>query len=94
MVKETTINRLFLMTLLLAEITRLKFKGQGMSLTNPKIERQARHTFAAMVGIPERSKPSKFLDAIKAVYNDNGMLDKFYSHLLNFKINPANYSFE
>lgn len=83
----------FLISLCLAEITRLKFGSGGMSLTNPKIERQARATFANMAEIPARAKPPVFLNAIRHTYNDNNMLDKFYGTLLKFKVNPADFSY-
>lgn len=84
-----TINRLFLTTLLLAEITRLKssITGDNFSLTNRAIERNARKSFANLAGIPERSKPKVFLQRIKEVMNDNELLDRFYSMLLRFRFN-------
>ncbi len=85
-----SINALFLKSLLLAEITRLKF-GSTASLTNPKIERLARQNFAAQVGIKQSSKPAAFITAIKAVYTDNKMQDSFNDCLQRFKLDAANF---
>lgn len=79
-------NRLELSTLFLAEITRLKFGKNGMSLTNPKIEKAARHRFAALVGIKPNSDPKTYLQAIKLVYIDNKLENEFNARLLKFNV--------
>ena len=87
----TEINSMFLHTLLLAEITRFKFGKDGMSLTRPTIERNARHSFAAAAGIKKTSKPEVFISSIKQVDIDNGMQDRFNDVLTRFKLDSANF---
>lgn len=70
------VNSLWLKTLLLAEITRFKY-GKTMSLTNPTIERNARHQFAAMVGIKPRSTAQVYLRELKRAYTENNILQSF-----------------
>lgn len=87
---EQIINRLTLKTLLLAEITRLKF-GSKMSLTNPKIEKIARVNFAEKVGIKPNSKPNTFIAAIGRVYIENKLQQDFDSCLQKFGLNPSEF---
>ncbi len=87
----TTINTLFLKSLLLAEITRHKFGKDGMSLTSPAIERNARHQFAAMAGIKPTSRPAVFINAIGKVYEDNNLWASFDETLTRFKLNSLDF---
>lgn len=89
--KESTINAYFLHTLLLAEITRLLYGKEKMSLTNPKIEKMARHEYAAKAGIAPNSKPTVFLSSLKLVYADNDLQDKFTDTLKRFKLNATDF---
>ena len=68
-------NYLTLVTLLMAEL--LRRKKNGMSLTNPKIERDARHRFADAVGINRRSSADVYIAEIGRVMADNGYKDRF-----------------
>lgn len=85
------VNTLFLKSLLLAEITRHKFGKEGMSLTNPTIERNARHQFAVMAGIKSTSRPAVFINAIGKVYEDNGIWSDFDQTLTRFKLNSLDF---
>lgn len=86
-----TVNRLFLASLLLAEITRHKFGKEGMSLTHPSIERNARKEFAQLSGIPFKSQPKQYLTAIGKVYAENNMSEYFETTLTKFKLNPTDF---
>lgn len=86
-----SINTLFLKSLLLAEITRHKFGKEGMSLTNPTIERNARHQFAAIVGIKPTSRPAVFINAIGKVYENNNLWNQFDETLTRFKLNSLDF---
>lgn len=88
MTTEQTINRLFLKSLLLAEITRYKF-GAGYSLTNPKVEKNARYSFAEIVGIKKTAKPDVFIKAIGSVYADNQQIADFQGTLSRFKLDAS-----
>ena len=83
----TEINRLELSALFMAEITRFKF-GNKASLSNPKLERAARHRFAAIAGIKPNSPASIYLQAIREVYKDNGLLAEFNARIEKFKLSP------
>lgn len=85
------VNTIWLFTLLLAEITRFKFGREGMSLTNPAIERQARHSFAKMVDISPRSQAKVYLSQLKRVYIENGFEDKFNKTMERFKLNSTDF---
>jgi hypothetical protein len=85
---ETTFNRLTLKAILLAEITRLKF-GAGFSMTNPKIERIARHNFAIIAGIKKSSSAHQYISAIKKVYVQNNLVEDFNSCVSKFKLDPV-----
>ena len=91
MTQQTTIDRLFLKSLLLAEITRHKFGKDGISLTSPTIERNARKSFALVVGINPSSKPSVFINAIGKIYEDNGLFTSFIETLNRFKLNHLDF---
>ena len=68
-------NYLTLVTLLMAELVRKK--KNGMSLTNPKIERNARHIFADAVGINRKSSADVYIAEIGRAMADNGYKDRF-----------------
>lgn len=87
---ENTINRLSLKALLLAEITRLKF-GSGYSLANPKLERIARHNFAAITNIRKTSSPSDFIKEIGNQYRFNKIEEDFIYTLKKFGLDAVNF---
>lgn len=89
--KSTNFDRLFLVTLLMAEITRLKFGKQKFTLTNPKIESAARLRFAEAAGFYWKSPAKVFLQHLRRVFEENKLLEKFEATMKRFDLNPDEF---
>ena len=86
-------DRLFLITLFLAEITRYKAqqKKDDFSLTNHRIEKSARERFAKARNFDPKSKPEKFIRELGGVYVENDMKDYYLEKLARFQLDPKEF---